>query len=248
MHHQRKEHFPPASSHAPLASNQITAGVNGQTCHLSPDRAQIGYTEGEDDVGMSSLLDTIRIRRRLRLLAVAATASFLIVACSAESGQSAVDAPFAEPASNKTEAADPAPDFQIEAFGNETYARGELVSLSTFEGKAVVLNFWYPSCPPCRLEIPHFVSVFNEHKGNGVGFVGVQSLILDTVEDGQTFVDEEGIGYAVGPDMDGSIAQNYSVLGYPTTVFLDKDHQIARKWTGVLNEEKLSEILQELLQ
>ena len=199
-------------------------------------------------MGTRSVLHTIRTRGQLRLLAMAATASFLIAACSAESGPPAGDAPFVEPASSKTEAADPAPDFQIEVFGNETYARGEMVSLSTFAGKPVVLNFWYPSCPPCRLEIPHFIRVFNEHKDNGVGFVGVQSLILDTVEDGQTFVDEEGIGYAVGPDMDGSIAQNYSVLGYPTTVFLDKDHQIADKWTGLLNEEKLSEILRELLQ
>ena len=45
---------------------------------------------------------------------------------------------------------DSAPGFQVEVFGNENYAEGESVGLEAFAGMPVVLNFWYPSCPPCR--------------------------------------------------------------------------------------------------
>lgn len=141
-----------------------------------------------------------------------------------------------------------APDFEVEAFGNINYEPGELVSVSGFEGKPVVVNFWFPSCPPCRLEMPDLEATFNKHKDDGVEFLGVQSLILDTVEDGQEFIDEFGITYAVGPDADGSVLIDYGIVNFPSTVFLDKNHEIVRVWAGILTAEKLDEIIEPLIQ
>ncbi len=45
---------------------------------------------------------------------------------------------------------DVAASFSFEAFGNENFDKGQAISLDTFEGQPIVLNFWYPSCPPCR--------------------------------------------------------------------------------------------------
>ena len=140
-----------------------------------------------------------------------------------------------------------APGFELEVFGNESYSKGEVVKLSDFAGMPVVINFWYPSCPPCRLEMPDFEAASRKHKGD-VGFIGIQLLGLDSVEDGQEFIDEFGITYAIGPDADGSIVLDYNVLGFPTTVFLDSEHNIARNWSGVLNAEKLDELIQEAMQ
>ena len=67
------------------------------------------------------------------------------------------------------------------------------------------------------------------------------------MSDGQSFIDEFGITYAVGTDQDGIIV-DYKVLGFPSTVFLDKQHRVVRTWTGALNAEKLEEFIQELLQ
>lgn len=144
-------------------------------------------------------------------------------------------------------AAQPAPDFQITLFGNEHHERGSSLSLSDLKGKPVVLNFWYPSCPPCRLEMPDLEAASIKHAANGVEFVGIQSLVLDTVEDGQQFIDEFGITYAIGPDAEGDILVDYEVSGFPTTIFLDKDHQVVRKWSGILDAEKLDELIAEVL-
>ena len=164
---------------------------------------------------------------QVSLLAVAVL--FLAAACSSE-----------------TVPSDPAPDFELTLFGTETRQAGETLRMSDLKGNPVVLNFWFPSCPPCVAEMPEFERVYQNHKSDGVEFVGVQLLGIDTAEDGQNFVDEVGVTYALGADEDDIITK-YKVSGFPMTVFIDKDLNIVRKWQGVLNEEKMEEILSGIL-
>ena len=141
---------------------------------------------------------------------------------------------------------DPAPDFELTLYETETRQAGEMLRLSDLEGKPVVLNFWFPSCPPCVAEMPEFERVFQNHRSYDVEFVGVQLVGIDTAEDGQSFVSEVGVTYALGPDEDDIITK-YKVNGFPMTVFIDRDQNIVRRWQGVLNEEKMEEILSEIL-
>ena len=64
----------------------------------------------------------------------------------------------------------------------------------------------------------------------------------------QEFVDEVGVTYALGPDETNDIVvKHFKVTGFPTTVFLDKEHKVVRKWTGILDADKIEEFVQELL-
>ena len=173
---------------------------------------------------------------RRGMLGVFAFSSLLLAACSAGVQ------------TTKVGDFEVAPDFEVEAFGNINYEPGELVSVSDFEGKPVVVNFWYPSCPPCRLEMPDLEAAYQRHKDEGVTFIGVQLLGLDSVADGQEFINDFGVNYAIGPDREGRILIDYKVPGYPTTIFLDKGHEVVQTWTGALTGEKLEELIQELLQ
>ena len=145
-------------------------------------------------------------------------------------------------------AADAVPDFEIALFGNENHTEGELVRLSELQGQPVVLNFWFPSCPPCRAEMPDFEASFRKHKDSGIHFIGVQQLGLDSAQDGRDFITDMGLSYAIGPDVDNSIFLDYEIRSFPTTYFLDRDHRLVRKWQGPLNEEKLEEFIGVLLQ
>ncbi len=148
--------------------------------------------------------------------------------------------------SSAGDGADIAASFSFEAFGNENFEKGQTISLDTFEGRPIVLNFWYPSCPPCRLEMPHFEAAYQSHKGE-VAFVAIQQLGLDSADEGQKFIEEFGLTYAVGADTSGTVIREYEVKTFPTTVFLDADHTVVRKWAGPLNEEKLNELIEEIL-
>ena len=73
-----------------------------------------------------------------------------------------------------------APDFELTLFANEDHRAGETLRLSRLADRPVVLNFWFPSCPPCVAEMPHFEEAYQKFKPEGVAFIGVQLLGLDS--------------------------------------------------------------------
>ena len=156
-----------------------------------------------------------------------------------------------EPEPTPTPETEAAANFDLVLFGNEEHTAGDTISLSQFEGQPVVLNFWFPSCPPCVAEMPDFEEAYQKFKPDGVQFIGIQLLGFDTVEDGQKFVEKLGVNYLLGPDSQGEstgdIVRNYRIAGFPTTVFIDRDHNVVRRWTGALNLEKLEDLIQEIM-
>ena len=176
-------------------------------------------------------------------------ATFVFVACTGGSNDTDDRASRDQPTDNgsATESRDTGPDFELALFKTDNHLQNELIRLSQFQGNPVVVNFWFPSCPPCRAEMPDFEAAFQKYGTEGVKFIGVQLVGLDTAQDGQDFVDRIGVNYALGADETGDIFKDYQVIGFPTTVFLDKDHGIVQNWTGALNAEKLEEFILELL-
>ena len=146
---------------------------------------------------------------------------------------------------------DTAPDFELTLYANAAHQAGETINLSQFKGDPVILNFWFPSCPPCVAEMPDFELAYQKHKGGGLRMIGIQLLGLDTAEDGQKFVEDLDVNYMLGPDRQGDssgeILKNYQIQGFPTTIFIDRDQNIVRTWSGALNLEKLEELIAEIL-
>ena len=182
--------------------------------------------------------------RALIAIAIAMTMVMAMAGCGADEGPGTQ-------ADGAGAGLERAPDFELTLFGNDDHEAGETIRLSQFEGQPVVLNFWFPSCPPCVAEMPDFEVAYQQFRGQGVQFIGVQLVGLDTVEDGQQFVRKLGVNYLLGPDKIGDsmggIVMAYSVSGFPTTVFIDKDQNIKRRWSGAMNLEKLEELIREIM-
>lgn len=189
-------------------------------------------------------------RSRAWWVGIVVVTAFLFVACG--SGGSNTDADATDDGSAtepkaSVRSADAAPDFELVLFETENHAKGESLRLSQLLGSPVVVNFWFPSCPPCVAEMPEFERSFQKHRTDEVKFIGVQLLGLDTAEEGQSFIDDLGVTYAIGPDEFGDIIRAYKITGFPSTLFLDSEQNIVRKWTGILDAAKLEELVQELL-
>ncbi len=97
---------------------------------------------------------------------------------------------------------------------------GSAFDLSTLAGKPVVVNFWGPSCVPCRDEFPLLEAKLQQHAGDGLTIVGV--LTDDPVEPARDFVTQYGADWPTIVDPDKAIKTAYRVAGRPQTYFVDR--------------------------
>lgn len=150
---------------------------------------------------------------------------------------------------NSTEPRQEVSNFTIGLYQGQETLGGEEVSLSDLRGTPLVLNYWAGLCPPCRAEMPEFQEFGDEYEGR-VNLIGVdvgQFLGLGSKEHAQKLLAELGVTYPAGFTDDGSVVESHRVLGLPTTIFVGADGSLFKKWDGVLNKAKLSEIADEML-
>ena len=112
--------------------------------------------------------------------------------------------------------------------------------------RAVVLNFWFPSCPPCRAEMPDFEEAWRDLQGKDVRFLGLfVPRGLDSEQDARNFVQELGLTYDVATDTRAEIADAYGLKYYPTTIFIDKSGHVYSTEISVLDRDKITRIVSE---
>ncbi len=118
---------------------------------------------------------------------------------------------------------------------------GTTVALEDHRDRPVVVNFFASWCTPCRTEIPGFVEV-SRAAGDAIGFVGL--AVNDRLEDTRAFVQELGVDYEVGRDVDAalSIATGIGVR-LPGTVVLDANGEVVARHLGALDRDELVALL-----
>jgi peroxiredoxin len=112
------------------------------------------------------------------------------------------------------------------------------------DGRPVLVNFFYRTCPPCIEEMPDLQAAYDQY-GDEVAFLGIS--YRESVEDGLELVDRTGVEYPIGRDTDGSIGAEFGVPGFPTTVFVAADGTITYSFTRRIPNETLTEQLDRLV-
>ena len=141
--------------------------------------------------------------------------------------------------SGVTRVGKPAEEIRLPLFGG-----GEIV-LSEYRGRPVIVNFWASWCPPCRVEALLLESAWRSYRDRDVLFVGVD--IQDSEEEAIAYLEEFGITYPNGMDVDGKITVDYGVIGLPVTFFIARDGTVQRRWVGAIGEAELVARLEELV-
>jgi cytochrome c biogenesis protein CcmG/thiol:disulfide interchange protein DsbE len=97
--------------------------------------------------------------------------------------------------------------------------RGSL-SLASFRGRPVVLNFWASWCVPCKSEAPALERTWREYRGRGLVVLGVD--YTDASSDAKHFVAKRGLTFPIVRDPSGQIGSSYRLTGVPETFVLDR--------------------------
>ena len=126
----------------------------------------------------------------------------------------------------------PAPAFVLDNLAPESNS----VSLASFAGRPVVINFWASWCVPCRTEMPALEAA-HLALADQVAFIGIDHQ--DDHTSAVEFIAFTGVTYESGFDPEGRVAAAYGLYGLPTTVLISPDGIVVAEVTGAVTEERL---------
>lgn len=108
------------------------------------------------------------------------------------------------------------PDF------NETDVDGKPVSIASYKGKVVMIDFWATWCGPCMGEFPNVLATYQKHHAEGFEIIGVS---LDSDKDAvTTFIKQKGVTWQQffdGKGWSNKLAAQYGIESIPATFLLD---------------------------
>jgi cytochrome c biogenesis protein CcmG/thiol:disulfide interchange protein DsbE len=96
---------------------------------------------------------------------------------------------------------------------------GAPFDLASYAGRPVVLNFWGPTCIPCRDEFPLLATKLAEHAADRLAIVGI--LTDDPAPLARDFATRFGATWPTVEDPDKAYKAIYRVLGRPQSFFID---------------------------
>lgn len=137
---------------------------------------------------------------------------------------------------------------------NRRNQHDELVKLSDYRGKLVLLDFWGSWCIPCRHTHPHLKELYKKYKSKGLEIVAVANEKGSTLADRQKtwlaaikkddipwvhVLNDEGTG-------EKTPAVAYGIYSYPTKILIDKEGKILMRVNAVHNDE-MDQLIEKIL-
>jgi peroxiredoxin len=133
------------------------------------------------------------------------------------------------------------PDF------DEQDIAGKPLSVSSYKGKVVLIDFWATWCAPCVYELPNVIKAYEKYHDKGFEIIGV-SMDQDKEKEGlKTYTKNKNMTwqqYSDGKGWGNKLAQRYGIASIPATFLLDGDGKIiARDLRGDALDEAINKAL-----
>jgi peroxiredoxin/outer membrane lipoprotein-sorting protein len=129
----------------------------------------------------------------------------------------------------------PAPPFTLKG------VKGSTVSLASYKGKVVLLDFWATWCGPCRIEMPRVEALYKEFKSKGLVVFGVNNG--EDPDKVKGFLAKNPYTIPILLDQQSDVGRAYQAYAIPTLVVIGRDGKVSSCFTGVREDDVLREAL-----
>jgi thiol-disulfide isomerase/thioredoxin len=128
---------------------------------------------------------------------------------------------------------------------------GKRMSKTDFAGKVLIIDIWGTWCPPCRMEIPHFMALNSQYGDQGLQVIGLNYEQIGDKEQAARVVREfcktQGVDYPCGLITQRIKRQIPGFGTFPTTLFLDRTGKVRLKAVGYHSLPLLQVVVERLL-
>ena len=146
----------------------------------------------------------------------------------------------------------PAPAFALEDLN------GRKVSLASYKGKAVLINFWATWCGPCKVETPWLIDLRNKYAPQGFEVIGISTEGDDLKPDDKEgwardkaaiakFVAQEHMPYPVLIDGDSISSQYGGLDAMPTSFYIDRKGTVVAAQMGLTSQSDIEDNIKKAL-
>lgn len=139
-----------------------------------------------------------------------------------------------------------APDFNVKDLNDNN------VTFADYKGKVVLVNFWATWCTPCQEEIPELIAMQDKYSPKGFTVLGLamddegKSIVAPFVAKERYDVSGQKLpmNYPIVIGSNGVAEKFGGLLGYPTSVLIDRNGKVLKRVTGVINEDEISKLIE----
>lgn len=122
---------------------------------------------------------------------------------------------------------------------------GSVHTMSEYEGKARVINFWGTYCPPCVREMPALQAQWEKWSNQGVEIIGIN--VGENKMTVENFVAQTGVKFPILMDPKRNAVASFGVGPMPTTFFVSASGKIDHIRIGELDLNTLDKQIEQLV-